>query len=85
MKVFLDMVGCRLNQSELEAYAHQFRLAGHTLTPEPGLADLIVINTCAVTSAAASDSRQKIRKLSSLAVMQRLIKRKLRNFQETSR
>jgi threonylcarbamoyladenosine tRNA methylthiotransferase MtaB len=62
MKVFLDMVGCRLNQSELEAYAHQFRLAGHTLTSDPGLADLIVINTCAVTSAAASDSRHKIRK-----------------------
>jgi len=62
MKVFLDMVGCRLNQSELEVYAHQFRLAGHTLTSDPGLADMIVINTCAVTSAAASDSRNKIRK-----------------------
>lgn len=62
MKVFLDMVGCRLNQSELEVYAHQFRLAGHTLTSNPGLADMIVINTCTVTSAAASDSRHKIRK-----------------------
>ena len=62
MKVFLDMVGCRLNQSELEVYAHQFRLAGHTLTSDPDLADMIVINTCAVTSAAASDSRHKIHK-----------------------
>jgi threonylcarbamoyladenosine tRNA methylthiotransferase MtaB len=61
MKVFLDMVGCRLNQSEIESYARQFRLAGHTLTPEAKLADLIVINTCTVTAAAASDSRQKIR------------------------
>ena len=64
MKVFLDMVGCRLNQSELETYAHQFRLVGHTLTSEPGSADLIVINTCAVTSAAASDSRHMIRQAS---------------------
>jgi threonylcarbamoyladenosine tRNA methylthiotransferase MtaB len=61
MKVFLDMVGCRLNQSELETYARQFRLAGHTLTSQVELADLIVINTCTVTAAADSDSRQKIR------------------------
>jgi threonylcarbamoyladenosine tRNA methylthiotransferase MtaB len=61
MKVFLDSVGCRLNQSEIEAYARQFRLAGHWLTSDRGMADLIVINTCTVTSAAASDSRQKIR------------------------
>jgi len=61
MKVFLDMVGCRLNQSEIEAYARQFRFAGHSLTSEAALAELIVVNTCSVTSAAASDSRQKIR------------------------
>jgi len=61
MKVFLDMVGCRLNQSEIEGYARQFRLAGHTLISNAAFADLIVINTCTVTAAAASDSRQKIR------------------------
>ncbi len=61
MKVFLDMVGCRLNQSEIEAYACQFRLAGHSLTSDAISADLIVINTCSVTAAAASDSRQKVR------------------------
>lgn len=61
MKIYLDMVGCRLNQSEIEAYARQFRLAGYTLISEIDSADLIVINTCTVTAAAASDSRQKIR------------------------
>lgn len=61
MKVYLDMVGCRLNQSELEAYARQFRAAGHTLVASPGEADLVVINTCTVTAAAAADSRAKIR------------------------
>jgi len=61
MKVFLDMVGCRLNQSELENYARQFRQAGHTLTSDADSADLVVINTCTVTSAAAADSRQMIR------------------------
>jgi threonylcarbamoyladenosine tRNA methylthiotransferase MtaB len=61
MNIYLDMVGCRLNQSEIESYARQFRLAGHTLTSNAEIADLIVINTCTVTAAAASDSRQKIR------------------------
>jgi threonylcarbamoyladenosine tRNA methylthiotransferase MtaB len=61
MKVYLDTIGCRLNQSELETFARQFRQAGHTVVSEPGEADLIVVNTCAVTAEAAADSRQKIR------------------------
>ena len=61
MKIFLDTVGCRLNQSEIETYARQFHAAGHTLVADPAEANLAVINTCAVTSSAASDSRQKIR------------------------
>ena len=62
MKVFLDSVGCRLNQSEIEKIGAQFRLSGHTLVGNASEADLIVINTCTVTSRAAADSRQKIRK-----------------------
>ncbi len=61
MKVFLDSIGCRLNQSEIEAMAAQFRAAGHVVVDSPQGADLVVVNTCAVTSEAASDSRQKIR------------------------
>jgi threonylcarbamoyladenosine tRNA methylthiotransferase MtaB len=61
MKVFLDTIGCRLNQSEIEKYAGQFRSAGHEIVATADEADLVVVNTCAVTSQAASDSRQKIR------------------------
>src|SRR5512139_3119849 len=61
MKVFLDMVGCRLNQAEIERMASQFRSLGHAIVSEAGEADLVVVNTCTVTSQAASDSRQKIR------------------------
>ena len=61
MRVYLDTVGCRLNQSEIEAYARQFRAAGHSLVPSPEQADLVIINTCTVTGEAASDSRGKIR------------------------
>ena len=61
MKIYLDTIGCRLNQAEIERYARQFHAAGHQLVGAPGDADLAVINTCAVTSAAEADSRQKIR------------------------
>lgn len=61
MRVYLDMVGCRLNQSELETFARQFRAAGYTIVETPQQADLVVINTCTVTAAADSDSRAKAR------------------------
>lgn len=61
MKVYLDTVGCRLNQSEIETFARQFRSAGHILVSDPAEADLTVINTCTVTTAAAADSRKMIR------------------------
>ena len=61
MKVFLDTVGCRLNQSEIEIFARQFRAAGHTLVSNPAEADISVVNTCTVTTAAAADSRKKLR------------------------
>ncbi len=62
MKVYLNTVGCRLNQSEIETIGGQFRAQGHTLVPGAELADLAVINTCAVTVEAASDSRNMIRR-----------------------
>jgi threonylcarbamoyladenosine tRNA methylthiotransferase MtaB len=61
MKVYLDMVGCRLNQSEIETFARQFRSVGHSVVPTPEEADLVVINTCTVTHKADADSRKKIR------------------------
>ena len=66
MKVYVDSIGCRLNQSEIEKFAAQFRAAGHTLVEDPSEADLVVVNTCTVTVEAASDSRQKIRQASRL-------------------
>jgi threonylcarbamoyladenosine tRNA methylthiotransferase MtaB len=68
MKVFLDTVGCRLNQSEIEIMAGQFRAAGHEIVATPDLAELAVVNTCAVTTAAVSDSRGRIRSISRAGV-----------------
>ncbi len=60
MKVFFDTVGCRLNQAEIEQMAGQLRQDGHQILGSPDGADLVVVNSCAVTAAAASDSRQKV-------------------------
>jgi len=63
MKVYLQSLGCKLNQSELESLACQFVQAGHTVVDTVREADLCVLNTCAVTHTAAGKSRQAIRRL----------------------
>ena len=63
MKVYLQSLGCKLNQSELESLARQFVQAGHTVVDNVGEADLCVLNTCAVTQTAVGKSRQAIRRL----------------------
>jgi threonylcarbamoyladenosine tRNA methylthiotransferase MtaB len=60
--VHLKTLGCRLNEAELETWARQFRQLGHGITADPGCADLLVINTCAVTGEAVRKSRQLIRR-----------------------
>lgn len=70
MKVYLDTIGCRLNQAEIEQIARQFRLAGHEIVPSASEADLAVVNTCTVTSEAAADSRAAIRRANRLGVEQ---------------
>jgi len=68
MKIYLDTIGCRLNQSEIETMARQFRAAGHEIVAAADSADMAVVNTCAVTSNAASDSRGKIRQIARAGV-----------------
>ncbi len=68
MKIYLETVGCRLNQSEIEMMARQFRAAGHEIVGAAESADMAVVNTCAVTAEAASDSRGKIRQIARMGV-----------------
>ncbi|HOZ37265.1 MAG TPA: tRNA (N(6)-L-threonylcarbamoyladenosine(37)-C(2))-methylthiotransferase MtaB [Anaerolineaceae bacterium] len=61
MKVFLNMVGCRLNQAEIEQLALSLVEAGVEVVSDPHEADEIVINTCCVTAKASADSRKMLR------------------------
>jgi threonylcarbamoyladenosine tRNA methylthiotransferase MtaB len=57
------MLGCRLNQAEIDQMARQFQAQGHTVVNSPDDADQIIINTCAVTQDAAHSSRKLIRQM----------------------
>jgi threonylcarbamoyladenosine tRNA methylthiotransferase MtaB len=61
--VHLRMVGCRLNQSEIDAMARAFEQRGYRVSDDPAQAGLHVVNTCAVTTQAARSSRKLIRDL----------------------
>jgi threonylcarbamoyladenosine tRNA methylthiotransferase MtaB len=60
-KVFLATLGCKVNQFESAAFKTGFEKEGLSIVSSSKKADLIVINTCAVTAAAGAQSRQTIR------------------------
>ena len=63
MLVHLRTLGCRLNEAELESWAQAFQNAGHKITREQNKAQLIIVNSCAVTQDAVRKSRQLIRRI----------------------
>ncbi len=63
MRVHLKTLGCRLNEAELETWAQDFINAGQQISPQLQDAEVVVINSCAVTADAARKSRQLIRKI----------------------
>lgn len=62
MFVALKTLGCRLNEAEIEKWSQDFLRFGYNLTRDVEQADVVVINTCAVTQEAVKKSRQLIRK-----------------------
>ncbi len=62
MQIHLTTLGCRLNEAELESWAEDFQTRGHVLTQRADEADILVVNTCAVTQEAVKKSRQIIRR-----------------------
>jgi threonylcarbamoyladenosine tRNA methylthiotransferase MtaB len=62
-RVYLHSLGCRLNQSEVEATARQLAARGCVLVSDPAQADVLVVNTCAVTAQAERKSRHLLRAL----------------------
>lgn len=61
MNVYIYTLGCRLNQCESEALADAFSKEGHTVLPSFRGADLVIVNSCTVTSKAEQKARRMIR------------------------
>lgn len=68
MKVYVYTLGCRVNQCESEAVAESFMKSGHEILHSSTGADLIIVNTCTVTSKAEQKARREIRLFSKQAV-----------------
>jgi len=58
MHVYLSTLGCRLNEAELESWSRGFQALGHRITPTLDEAELVVVNSCAVTAEAVRKSRK---------------------------
>lgn len=63
MYYIITALGCKVNQYEAQAVETMLRERGFTPAEAGGEADLIVVNTCAVTAEGGRKSRQTIRKL----------------------
>ncbi len=48
MKFYVETLGCWLNKADSELIAQRLEAAGHERVGDPGQADLVVLNTCAV-------------------------------------
>ena len=63
MKFLLSTLGCKVNQYETAALSTMLISDGHTPCTPGEQADIVIINTCAVTAESGRKSRQTIRRL----------------------
>lgn len=59
--VYLSSLGCRLNEAELLSWRRALSRAGHGIASDARSADMIVLNTCAVTHEAVRKSKRQLR------------------------
>ncbi|HOP62381.1 MAG TPA: tRNA (N(6)-L-threonylcarbamoyladenosine(37)-C(2))-methylthiotransferase MtaB [Spirochaetota bacterium] len=59
MKIKIESLGCRLNQSEIESVSTTLQNMGHVIV-RSGEADIYIINSCAVTGRSERKARQLI-------------------------
>lgn len=63
MRAVLVNLGCKVNKYELDSIATILQDNGYTVSYEHEVADLYVVNTCAVTNESEKKSRQVVSKL----------------------
>ncbi|MEW8251249.1 MAG: tRNA (N(6)-L-threonylcarbamoyladenosine(37)-C(2))-methylthiotransferase MtaB [Candidatus Thiodiazotropha sp.] len=73
MRIHLKTLGCRLNEAEMESWSRDFQARGHSMTGAAEEADLLVVNSCAVTEEAVRKSRKLLHRSSRLNPNARLV------------
>ena len=63
MHLYIESLGCARNQVDSENMAGELRLAGWSLTGDPALAEVIVVNTCSFVESAINESIDTILEL----------------------
>ena len=62
-KFRIEVLGCRTNQYEAQAFRNQLQSLGYEEAKDGEVAELCIVNTCTVTESADSSSRNTIRQL----------------------
>lgn len=60
---YIEQFGCRATQADAAAIERQLRDRGFDAAEESASADVVIVNTCTVTSSADAQAREAIRKL----------------------
>ena len=80
MFFYIDFLGCRLNEAEVSSWRRELLQKGHQLVKHPDDADIMVLNTCAVTTEASKKSRRQLRNLGKQnTALQQIFKKIRRN------
>ncbi len=72
-KFHVSTLGCKINQYESEAVAEAWRARGLAEAETPEQAQVLLVNSCAVTSRAVSDLRATVRRLRKLNPSARIV------------
>jgi len=62
-RLFTATLGCKINQYETQAIVEAWAAGGCTTVDRADRADIILVNSCAVTSKAVADLRKTVRRL----------------------
>jgi len=73
VNIYIESIGCKLNQSEAEGMARALHRAGHRIVFDPAQADVCLLNSCAVTHVAARKTRQALRRLAASPAAPRIL------------
>ena len=72
-RFFLATLGCKVNQYESHVLREAWLAHGCTEVAQPEVADVVLVNSCAVTAGSVADVRSAVRRLHRLAPQARSV------------